>query len=95
MNDGRIDRMITSMERLTDADKLEKLLDDLSKLADQMARIGPEIPTMSKELISTMRELAIVLKALQKTWLLSDEAADVRKEMKKKKALEGGDAAKP
>jgi hypothetical protein len=95
MNDGRIDRMITSMERLTDADKLEKLLDDMSKLADQMARIGPEIPTMSREMISTMRELAIVLKALQKTWLLNDEAADVRKEMKKKKALEGGDAVKP
>lgn len=95
MNDGRIDRMITSMERITDADKLEKLIDDMSKLADQMARIGPEIPTMSRELITTMRELAIVLKALQKTWLLSDEAADVRKELKKKKALEDGDAAKP
>ena len=93
MTDGRIDRMITSMERLTDADKLEKLLDDLSKLADQMARIGPEIPTMSKELIATMRELAIVLKALQKTWLLDDEAADVRKELKKKAAQ--GEGAKP
>ncbi|MCK9463206.1 MAG: MlaD family protein [Proteobacteria bacterium] len=88
MNDGRLDRMIASMERLTDADKLEKLIDDMSQLADQMAKIGPEIPTMSKELIATMRELAIVLKALQKTWLLDDEAADVRKEMKKK-AREG------
>ena len=93
MNDGRMDRMLTSMERLTNADKLEKLLDDLSKLADQMARIGPEIPTMSRELITTMRELAIVLKALQKTWLLDDEAADVRNELKKK--AEKGEGAKP
>jgi hypothetical protein len=95
MNDGRMDRMLSSMERLTDADKLEKLIDDMSKLADQMAKIGPEIPTMSKELIATMRELAIVLKALQKTWLLSDEAADVRKELKKKAAKESGGEEKP
>ena len=88
LNDSRTDKMLTSIARLTDAEKLEKLIDDMSKLADQMARIGPEIPTMSKELITTMRELAIVLKALQKTWLLNDESAEVRKELKKK-AREG------
>jgi hypothetical protein len=90
MNDGRMDRMLTSMERLTDADKLEKLIDDMSKLTDQMAKIGPEIPTMSKELIATMRELAVVLRALQKTWLLDDESAEARKEMRKK-AREAGE----
>jgi ABC-type transporter Mla subunit MlaD len=93
LNDGRVDRMIASMERLTDADKLEKLIDDMSQLADQMAKIGPEIPTMSKELIATMRELAIVLRALQKTWLLDEESADVRKEMKKKAREGKGEAA--
>jgi hypothetical protein len=93
LNDGRVDRMIASMERLTDADKLEKLIDDMSQLADQMAKIGPEIPTMSRELIATMRELAIVLKALQKTWLLDDEAADVRKDLKKKAREGKGEAA--
>ncbi len=90
LNDSRTDKMLTSIARLTDADKLEKLIDDMSKLADQMARIGPEIPTMSKELITTMRELAIVLKALQKTWLLNDESAAVRKELKKKARDEDG-----
>jgi hypothetical protein len=90
LNDPRTDKMLTSIARLTDAEKLEKLIDDMSKLADQMARIGPEIPTMSKELITTMRELAIVLKALQKTWLLNDESAAVRKELKKKAREEDG-----
>lgn len=91
MNDGRVDRMLTSMERLTDAQKLEKLIDDMSTLANEMAKVGPEIPSMSRELVGTMRELSIVLKALQKTWLLDDESAEVRKAMKKKaKKAEGG-----
>ncbi len=83
LNDGRMDRMLTSMEQLTDAEKLEKLVDNMAILAEQMAKIGPEIPTMSRELIKTMRELSIVLKALQKTWLLDDEAQEVLKELKK------------
>jgi len=93
MNDGRMDRMLTSMERLTDAQKLEKLIDDMSKLADEMAKIGPEIPAMSREMVGTMRELSVVLKALQKTWLLDDESAEVRKDMKRKakKADQGGE----
>ncbi len=84
LNDGRIDRMLTSMEQLTDAEKLERLVDNMAVLAEQMAKIGPSIPTMSHELIKTMRELGIVLKALQKTWLLDDEAEEVIKELKKK-----------
>jgi len=92
MNDGRMDRMITSMERLTDEQKLEKLIDDMSSLANEMAKVGPEIPEMSHELVNTMRELSIVLKALQKTWLLDDESAEVRKAMKKKaRKAEGGE----
>jgi hypothetical protein len=84
MNDGRMDRMLTSMDKLTDAEKLEGLIDNMALLASQMAKIGPEIPAMSREMIVTMRELSIVLKALQKTWLLDDEAKEVRKKMKKK-----------
>ncbi len=83
MNDGRMDRMLTSMDKLTDAEKLEGLIDNMALLASQMAKIGPEIPAMSREMIITMRELSIVLKALQKHWLLDDEAKEVRKKMKK------------
>ena len=82
MNDGRVDRMLTSMEQITDAKKLGRLIDDMSTLANQMAKIGPEIPAMSKEMVETMRELSVVLKALQKTWLLDDESEEVRKKMK-------------
>ena len=85
MNDGRMDRMLTSVERLTDADKLERLLDDMSAIADQMARIGPDIPAVTRDLASTLREAVIVLKALQKSWLLDDESRDVREELRTKK----------
>jgi hypothetical protein len=53
-------------------------------VADQTAKIGPEIPTMAKELISTLQEAVIVLKAVQKTWLLDDESEAVIKEIRKK-----------
>jgi hypothetical protein len=88
MNDGRMDRMLTSMERLTDAEKLERLVDNMSILAEQMAKIGPEIPTMTRDMVKTMREAVIVLKALQKTWLLDDETAEAKKEIKKEKKKE-------
>ena len=88
MNDGRMDRMLTSMDKLTDAEKLEGLIDNMALLASQMAKIGPEIPAMSREMVITMRELSVVLKALQKTWLLDDEAKEVRKKMKKEAAKE-------
>jgi phospholipid/cholesterol/gamma-HCH transport system substrate-binding protein len=81
LNDGRMDRMLTSMEKLTDAEKLEKLVDNLGVLAEQMAKIGPEIPTMTREMTTTMREAVVVLKALQRTWLLKDESKAARKEI--------------
>ena len=92
MNDGRMDRMLSSMDKLTDAEKLEGLIDNMAMLASQMAKIGPEIPAMSKEMVITMRELSVVLKALQKTWLLDDEAKEVRKKMKKEAAKEKKEA---
>ena len=84
LNGGQLDKMMKSVEKLTTDEKLEKLLNNMSVLSVQMAKIGPQIPSMTKELNSTMRELSIVLKALQKTWLLDEEAEEVIKEMKKK-----------
>lgn len=88
MNDGRMDRMLTSMEKLTDAEKLEKLVDNMAILAEQMAKIGPEIPVMTRDMTKAMREAVVVLKALQKTWLLDDETAEAKKEIKKEKKKE-------
>lgn len=85
VNDGRIDRMMEALERLSDADKLGKLVDNLAILAHQMAKIGPQIPSITREMMVTLREAVIVLKALQKTWILEDEAGEVRKQMRKKR----------
>ena len=82
LNDKRVDRLLTSMEKLTDAEKLAKLVDNMAVVAREMAKMGPEIPTLSKEMISTLREAVVVLKALQKTWLLKDETQEVRQEKK-------------
>jgi hypothetical protein len=84
LNDGRADRMLTAMEKITADKKLNTLVDNMAVVADQTAKIGPEIPTMAKELISTLQEAVIVLKAVQKTWLLDDESKAVIKEIKKK-----------
>lgn len=85
LNDGRTDRMLTSMEQLIDAKTLNKLVKNMNTLTEQLAKMGPEIPTISKELIRTMREAVIVLKALQKTWLLDGETEEVLRELRKKK----------
>lgn len=85
LNDGQLDRMMTSLEKFATDKKMEKLLHNMATLSVQMAKIGPQIPSMTKEMNATMRELSIVLKALQKTWLLDEETEEVLKNMKKKK----------
>ncbi|MDJ0765072.1 MAG: MlaD family protein [Myxococcota bacterium] len=84
LNDPRTNRLLTSLEKLTDAEKLEKLVDNMAIVANQMAKIGPTIPEMSHDMITALREAVIVLRALQKTWLLDEEAAEVLRELKKK-----------
>jgi hypothetical protein len=83
MSDERLGRLIASMEKLTDAQKLAKLVDNMAIVAREMAKMGPEIPVLSREMIKAMREAVIVLKAMQKTWLLKDEAREVKGERKK------------
>lgn len=83
LTDGRIDRLIGSMERLTDEKKLARLLDNMSVLAEQSGKVAPEIPHLAKELNLTLREAVIVLKALQKTWVLEGKSDDARKEIQR------------
>jgi hypothetical protein len=80
LSDGRIDRLIGSLERLTDEKKLGRIIDNVGVLAEQTGKIGPEIPQITRELTSTLREAVVVLKALQKTWLLKGKAEEVREE---------------
>jgi phospholipid/cholesterol/gamma-HCH transport system substrate-binding protein len=79
-HDKRFDKLLTSMDKLSDADKLTALVDNMSIVAKEMAKMGPEIPALSKELLNTLREAVIVLKAMQKSWLLRDETKEVKKE---------------
>jgi len=80
LNDGRLDRLLAAVEKASDAAEIESLVGNTALLADQMARIGPEIPTLTRELLATLREAVIVLKALQRTWILEDETKAVREE---------------
>jgi ABC-type transporter Mla subunit MlaD len=82
ITDGRIDKLITSLDRLTDEKKLGRIIDNVAVLTEQTSKIGPEIPQITRELTATLREAVIVLKALQKTWILEGKADDVRREMK-------------
>jgi hypothetical protein len=83
LSDDRIGRLVGAMERLTDEKKLARLLDNLSVLAEQTGKVAPELPHLTKELTLTLREAVIVLKALQKTWVLEGKVDDARKELKK------------
>ena len=88
LSDTRIDRLIGAIERLTDEKKLAALLDNVTILAEQSGKVGPEIPRLVKDLNITLREAVIVLKAVQKTWMLEGKADDVRKEMKEEQKAE-------
>ncbi len=81
-NDKRLDSLLSSMEQLADTEKLGRLVDNMGMVAKEMADMGPKIPTLTKEMIATMREAVVVLRALQKTWLLEKESKAVRKQHK-------------
>ena len=81
LSDNRIDRLITSLDHLADEQKLARLLENVSLLAEQTGKISPEIPHLAKELTLTLREAVVVLKALQKTWMLEGKSNDARKEL--------------
>jgi len=83
LGDGRTDRLLTSMAQLADADKLGRLLDNTAMLAEQFGRVGPEIPALTREMALTMREAVVVLKALQKTWMLENKSDKARSELEK------------
>lgn len=83
LDDARTERLLAAAEHLTEGDRLGRLLDEVSAVSVQLARIGPELPVISKETASTMRELTVVLKAMQRTWLLQAEAKAVLEELKR------------
>lgn len=90
LSDGKVERLLGAVERLADEKKLAKILDNVAVLAEQTGKIGPEIPKLTKELTITLREAVVVLKALQKVWVLEGKANDARKEVEKGAGEDGG-----
>lgn len=84
LQDKRVDKTLTAVAGLSDAEKLERLLDNVAVLARESAKVGPEIPKVTRELMLTLREAIVVLRAMQKSWILEDEAEAIRQQMKQK-----------
>ena len=91
----RLERLVGAVERLGDEKKLSRILDNVAILAEQMGKIGPEIPGLTRELTVTLREAVVVLRALQKTWMLEGKSADARKELDDSKELRSDPPPKP
>lgn len=85
LTDQRIDKLLTSLERLTDEKKLGRILDDVSVLTGETSKIGPEIPEITRELTTTLRETTILLKAIQRLWILEGITREVREDMQEKR----------
>ena len=82
LNDGRMDNVLGSMERLSENKRLERLIDDMAVLTHEFKNVAPDIPVLTREMLSTLKEMVVVFKALQKTWILDDESEEARKEIK-------------
>lgn len=65
---------------------LAVLTKHMNQLIPAITEIAPELPKASRRAIEAMDEAVVVLKALQKSFLLSGAAEEVRKEEKKRKA---------
>jgi phospholipid/cholesterol/gamma-HCH transport system substrate-binding protein len=75
-------------------ENLSKLTTEMNKVLPALAEVAPELPRASRRAIEAMDEAVIVLKAMQKSFLLKGSANEVREEelaaeKKKQKESEG------
>lgn len=61
-------------------ENLASLTNEMNKLFPALAEIAPELPRASRRAIEAMNEAVIVLKAMQKSFLLRSSAEEVREE---------------
>jgi phospholipid/cholesterol/gamma-HCH transport system substrate-binding protein len=59
---------------------LNVLTNEMQKLTPAIAVIAPELPRTSRRAVEALDETVVLLKALQKSWLLSGKVEQVRKE---------------
>jgi len=89
LSDARVERLLDTAARLSEGDKLARIVDNTGAVAEQLGQVAPTIPTLARELTLTLREAVVTLKALQQTWILDDKAVRARRE------LEQSERAKP
>lgn len=59
---------------------LAAMTDDIKKVMPALAEVAPELPKSSRRVIEALDETVVVLKAMQKTFLLRSSVREVREE---------------
>lgn len=74
------------------ADNFEKLVENMATLSEQfkvigpaIAEVGPELPGATRKALEALDETVVLLKALQRSFILKGHAEDVREEEEAKK----------
>ena len=74
---GPLNNTLIGTKKFFNNDQLTSMVTGITQLSNQFTGMDPEIKT-------TLHELSIVLKALQKTWLLKNKAKHARQELESK-----------
>jgi phospholipid/cholesterol/gamma-HCH transport system substrate-binding protein len=69
-------------------ENMRELTDEMKKLIPVIAAVAPELPEASKRAIEALNEAVIVMKAMQKSFLLRSSVAEVREEEQERRADE-------
>jgi len=83
-NNSSLYLLLDGGAKMAQTEQFKTLSSDLSELLKSLNAISPQIPRITEEFSQTLKEFTIVLKALQSTWLLDDQAKEVIEKMKKK-----------
>lgn len=65
--------------------EFKQMVKDISILTPEAVKASPALVRMASESIETLREMTVVLKAMQKSWLLEEHVESVRKSMRRKR----------
>jgi phospholipid/cholesterol/gamma-HCH transport system substrate-binding protein len=64
---------------------LAQLSEELKVVLPALRKVAPDLPEASQQAVVAVNELVITLKALQQSFLLSDKADEIRREMAEKR----------
>jgi phospholipid/cholesterol/gamma-HCH transport system substrate-binding protein len=79
---AKVDRVMTPLAQR------QKLLGELVDSVGELAAEIHENPGYTKKVMDAVDDLSVTLRALQKTWFLEDQTAEVKKQKKKEMAAE-------